>query len=81
MKFNFLDSFLVFMISSFLSGLIILTSSLQTTFLILICLLTSHQGREPRTTKHGITHGQPTRTSLQYGLHLPKTQNPQVHTE
>ena len=43
MKFGFLDSFLVFTILSFLSGLIIPTSSSWTTFLILIYLLTSHQ--------------------------------------
>ena len=49
MKFIFLDSFLVFTFLSSLSGLIILTFFLWTTFLILIRLLTSHQERESRT--------------------------------
>ena len=82
MKFDFLDLFLAFMILPlFLTGLIILTFFLWTTFLIPICLLTSHQGREPRTIKDGINHGQPTRTSLRYGLRLPKTQSPPARTE
>ena len=81
MKFVFLDSFLAFMILSFLTGLIILTFFLWTTFLIPIFLLTSHQGREPRTTKDGINRGWPTRTSLRYGLHLLKTRSPPAHIE
>ena len=51
MKFDFLDSFLVFIILSFLSGPITLTSFLRTTFLILICLLTSHQKKGIRNNQ------------------------------
>ena len=80
MKFVFLDSFLVFTFLSSLSGLIILTFYLRTTFLILTFLLTSHQRREPRTTRRGITRGWPTQTGLQYDLHLLRIRNPQVRT-
>ena len=45
MKFRFLDSFLVFTILSFHSGLIILTSFLWTTFLIPV-LLTNFTPKE-----------------------------------
>ena len=70
-----------FTISSVLFGLIILTFFLQTTFLILILSLISHQRREPRTTKDGISRGQPTQTGLRYDLRLPKILNPPVCTE
>ena len=84
MKFDFLDSFLAFTILSFLTGLIILIL-FQMDYLSYPHFLTNFtfhtKERGPGTTKHGITHGQPTQTSLRYGLHLPKTRSPPARTK
>ena len=81
MKIDSMDSLFLFSLFPFHIQTYQLTFFLQTTFLTLIFSLTSHQGREPRTAKYGITHGQPNQTSLRYNPHLPKTQSPPTRTE
>ena len=81
MKFDFLDSFLTFTILPF-SYWTYYSDLFPMDYLSYSYLFANFTPRKgTRTTKDGINRSRPTRTSLQYGLHLLKARSPPAHTK